>query len=292
MRSPIKANGHVLTLAVWLTLALIMSACGGTPGGRLLGEAVSVGQGTARAFAELNADGSPIRLGVVFDAGMLEGLPTVHNTTNRCFDVNGDGSFALNECVGDYEYILSLPKELAGRSDIPFQWISLNWNPEGHIHPAPPPWAVPHFDFHFYTASRETVEKIRPGTCAEFIDCEDFKTAQKPVPAQYLPAGHIDVGAAVPRMGNHLINPQSPELTDPNQKFTHTFIYGAYDGHIIFYEPMITRDFLLSKPDVCTAVNLPQAWETAGYYPTEYCIQGTGQEYTVSLEKFVKREAQ
>jgi hypothetical protein len=34
------------------------------------------------------------------------------------------------------------------------------------------------------------------------------------------------------------------ELGNPPAKFTHTFISGAYEGHIAFYEPMITRAFL------------------------------------------------
>ena len=81
---------------------------------------------------------------------------------------------------------------------------------------------------------------IRPGPCGELIDCDDFKRAQIPVPAQYVHADHIDVGAAVPDMGNHLIDAKSPELVVQGREFTHTFIFGAYDGQITFYEPMIT----------------------------------------------------
>ena len=55
---------------------------------------------------------------------------------------------------------------------------------------------------------------------------------------------HIDVGAAVPDMGNHLIDSKSPELVTKGTIFTHTFIFGAYDGHVSFYEPMITRAYL------------------------------------------------
>ena len=41
------------------------------------------------------------------------------------------------------------------------------------------------------------------------------------------------------------------------------------------------------------AALLPAAWERSGYYPTEYCIRyrPDNQETTVSLEKFVYREA-
>jgi hypothetical protein len=171
--------------------------------------------------------------------------------------------------------------------------MGVNWNPAGHVPPAPPVWAVPHFDFHFYLLSREAIQRIRPGTCGELIDCEDFQRATRAVPAKYLPKQHIDVGAAVPAMGNHLIDTTTPELSNPPQKFTHTFIYGSYDGQIAFYEPMITHEFLLTQPSMCQSLYLPQAWETSGYYPTEYCIRyhESRGEYTVSLDNFVYREA-
>jgi hypothetical protein len=79
--------------------------------------------------------------------------------------------------------------------------------------------------------------------CGELADCGDFKRATRPVPAQYLPSDYIDVGAVVPRMGNHLLDSQSPELKD-SLPFATTFIYGAYEGELIFWEPMITLDFL------------------------------------------------
>jgi hypothetical protein len=44
----------------------------------------------------------------------------------------------------------------------------------------------------------EEVARIRPGPCSELIDCDDFNRAQTPVPARYVHADHIDVGAAVP----------------------------------------------------------------------------------------------
>lgn len=258
---------------------------------RLYGESGAMGEGTARTYAELSADGSPVSIGIVYTQAMLEGLPTDPNMKSRCFDINGNGTMEMGECIGDYELILSMPSEVVQNSDIPFKWATLNWNAVGH---PPSIWQTPHFDFHFYAASQEEVQAIRPGPCGVIINCEDFERATKPVPAAYLPANYHSVEDAVAKMGDHLIDGSAPELADPPQaKFTHSFIYGAYDGHIIFYEPMIARDFLLSQPDECQAISLPEAWETSGYYPTEYCIryQADSQETTVSLEKFVYREA-
>jgi hypothetical protein len=113
----------------------------------------------------------------------------------------------------------------------------------------------------------------------------------RPVPAPYLPKGYIDVGAVVPRMGNHLLDSQSPELKD-SLPFSTTFIYGAYDGELIFWEPMITLDMLRKTRDACWSISQPEGFAQAGYYPTQYCIRRsrTG-ERTVSLEGFRYSEA-
>ena len=258
-------------------------------------EARKLGEGFAQVYAELDGAGAPRVIGVSFDQGMLEGLPTMPNSWSRCFDKNGNGRIDEHgECNGDYELRFALPQELMQRAVTPFKWVSVNWNPMGHPEPAPPVWAVPHFDFHFYIMPAEAVAQIRPGPCSELIDCDDFKRAQMAVPAQYVHADHIDVGAAVPDMGNHLIDSKSPELVAAGQAFTHTFIFGAYDGHVTFYEPMITLAYLQTRPDLCVPIKQPQAWATEGYYPTAYCIRylADDERYTVSLEDFVRRAAE
>lgn len=282
--------------AIAVLLAGLFGVLNATPKTtKYVGDSQPMGQGSARSFIEVDSAGTPQRIGVVFDHKLLEGLPQELNHDGRCYDVNGSGSVDHHECLGDYEITLRMPEEAGSRADIPFKWVGLNWNPQGHMHPAPPQWALPHFDFHFYIQDHDAVQAIRTGSCGEMIDCEDYKRATMPVPEQYMPANHINVDAAVPAMGNHLINTRSPELVDPNVRFTHTWIYGSYDGHISFYEPMITHEFLEGKPDVCTALNLPQAWEQSGWYPTEYCIRhnaSSGNEYTITLEGLVYREAQ
>ena len=95
-------------------------------------------------------------------------------------------------------------------------------------------------------------------------------------------------------MGNHLIDSTSPEFGKPPEKFTHTWIFGAYDGHITFYEPMITHEFFMNRPKECVPIKQPQAWEQAGYYPTYYCIRylHNRDEYTVSLEGLIYRKGE
>ena len=123
------------------------------------------------------------------------------------------------------------------------------------------------------------------------MDCGDVKRASRPVAAQYLPSGYIDVGAVVPRMGNHLLDSRSPELKD-SLPFTSTFIYGAWEGELIFWEPMITLDFLRNTAHTCMGIAQPQAFRQAGYYPTEYCVRQDGKGgRTVTLEGFRYAEA-
>jgi hypothetical protein len=183
--------------------------------------------------------------------------------------------------MGDEERILDVPVD--STAGLPFRWISVNWNPTGHHNT---PYVQPHFDFHFNAVDRSRIEAIAPGRCGELADCDDFKRATRPVPARYLPNGYIDVGAVVPRMGNHLLDSQSPELKD-SLPFTTTFIYGAYEGELIFWEPMITLDFLQKTQDACMEIRQPKAFRQAGYYPTQYCVRQDRQgQRTVSLERF------
>ena len=279
--------------------AAVFAACGTNIAladmGTLNTEAKKLGDGLAQVFAELDAEGAPRMIGVAFDQAMLERLPDMPNTYSRCFDKNANGRIdAHGECNGDYELRFALPEDLVRRGVTPFRWVSVNWNPMGHPAPAPPVWAVPHFDFHFYIMPEDAVGQIRPGPCSELIDCDDFKRARIPVAARYVHADHIDVGAAVPDMGNHLIDSKSPELAADGPAFTHTFIFGAYDGQVTFYEPMVTLAYFQSRPDTCVPIKQPQAWQTEGYYPTAYCIRHLPDDgrYTVSLEDFVRRTAQ
>ena len=92
-------------------------------------------------------------------------------------------------------------------------------------------------------------------------------------------------------MGNHLLDSQSPALKD-SLPFTSTFIYGTYEGEVIFLEPMITLDVLQKTRDACLPVRQPRAFQRAGYYPTQYCVrQNERRERTVSLERFRYAEA-
>jgi hypothetical protein len=246
----------------------------------LLGRVERIGGGKVQSFVRLDRRGAPLAVGVTISAGALEQLPGKPNTLSRCYDLDGNGKHTGHECIGDVERILDIPVDSS--AGLPFKWITVNWNAAGH----PAPYNRPHYDFHFFAVDRAVIEAITPGRCGELVDCGHFTRATRPVPTQYLPQGHIDVGAVVPRMGNHLLDSQSPELKD-SLPFTRTFIYGAYEGELIFWEPMITLDMLQKTREACWGISQPRRFAKAGYYPTQYCVREQQQGgRTISLEGF------
>jgi hypothetical protein len=232
------------------------------------GQSAMIGGGPVQTYAVLapakDSTGRrpPVEMGVEIPRGTLFGLP-------------GEGTVAL----------LDFP--IQARDTI-FQYMMLDWNPQGH-EPAGV-YDLPHFDFHFYAQDLEDVAAIRPGTC-NGLDCEDFAKAMKPLPPQFAPQGYINVGSVVPFMGNHLIDPASPEFN--GKKFTRTWLYGAYDGKLTFFEPMITLESILQTPNQCTDVKLPQQYAVSGYYPRKYCTAyDSGRSvYKVYITDFVYRSA-
>jgi hypothetical protein len=277
-------------VAALATAPILCAAAAGVSAKVITTKDQKVGNGSAHTYVAIDAAGRLVGIVVSLDKRALDGLPHAPNATSRCFDRNANGKIDSDECVGDYNFTFEIPRE-ATKAAAPFKWVALNWNPHGHGSPAPPAWSAPHFDFHFYIVPRQVVKELRPGSCGEFIDCDDFKRATRPVPATFVHPDHIDVGAAVPDMGNHLIDSRSPELAKNGPAFTHTFIFGADDGHITFLEPMITRAYIASNPDMCAPIKQPQAWEAAGSYPTRYCIRYLERSgrYTISLEGFVNQ---
>jgi hypothetical protein len=291
------ASARLALVAGLVGLAAAILAFSPKPGGpdattTLHGPAVSVGKGTARMFVERGPAGEPTAIGIALTEAALTGLAARMNTTSRCFDKNADGTIAHGECLGDYQVELALP-EGAADLQLPFRWATVNWNPEGHLAPAPPVWSAPHFDFHFFIADPALIRGIRTGPCAEFIHCEDSARATTPLPARHAPEDYINVGAAVAAMGNHLVDARDPELADPKLGFSHTFIYGAYDGKLIFLEPMVSHAFLSKRPQDCRPVRLPKAYAIAGYYPAAYCVRhdAATATYRVTLEGLAYRRA-
>lgn len=264
----ITTRAGIATVMLGLA-ALIASACSGDAAGatkphRLYGDAVSVGNGTARTYVEMQ-NGAPAEIGVALSAEALDGLP-------QAMHHGGDPHADMRV------FTLSMP----ANHQTPYHFVDLGWNPAGHEPPGI--YDLPHFDFHFYSASEEVRNSIDPVDPAF-----EEKTNNLPS-AQETPAGYIlPMAVAVPRMGVHWVDPESPELK--GAKFTTTFIYGSWDGEVIFAEPMITREFLLSKPDFSAPIAQPELYGAAGYYPTHYTIRydETEREYRIALSGLTRR---
>jgi len=236
------------------------------------GPAQALGQGTARVYVALNAAGKPTALGIALTEGSMNALPQT--------PLPGGVMSAAN-------LILALPAEAKATG---FDHAMLDWNPMGHEPDMV--YTLPHFDFHFYTVSEAAQMAIVPSDPA-------YAAKLDKMPAeQYRPAGNIKLPGGVPMMGAHWADPTSPELVPPpnNKTFTRTFLYGSYDGHFIFYEPMITKVHIESVKSVAgngvtSPIKLPSSYETPGYYPTQYTIQwnAAAKEYRIALDGLVQR---
>jgi hypothetical protein len=285
---------YALPVAMCATMALV--SCSPKPVAEPKlhqGDSADFGRGDVSTYVELDATGNLSSIGVRVSASAVDNLPMEPDGTAPCFDVNGDGSEdPSTECFMMLRRDLDLPP-VASPDVAPFGYVQFNYNPHGHPPPAPPVYAEPHFDFHFYLVGLEDVKEIRTGTCGFFIDCEVFERARMPVPERYMPPAYIEVGAAAGEEGNHLLLSTAPELGDPPAEFTQTFIFGSFDGNIIFYEPMIAASVFTTGLDECYEIAQPAAWAVAGPYPTRYCMRYLPDEeaYAVSLESFVRRDA-
>lgn len=253
--------------------------------------------GSVTAISETDEDGNPKMIGFKFELAMLDDLPSELNMEAPWFDLNGNGEVDVDmmatppvmEVHGDYKVRFDPPGGLANNEDFPYRFLEFNWNPMGH---EPPPWQVPHIDFHFYMMTREEVDAIDLGPAGILISEDHFARAVMPVDPKYAGPDFVNVDAAVGQMGNHLIDPASPELQPGGPLFTHAWIYGCYDGNVTFWEPMTTREFFQTKEDVELDIPLPEAYATAGWYPTRWAMthhdDGT---VTVTMTEFVYREA-
>jgi hypothetical protein len=244
--------------------------CGKNGPERQYGESAPLGAGQVRTYVVLGKDKDkvtgrkpPVDVGVEIPSAVLSSLPPDMQILNFNFPIQA--------------------------RDTAVQFMMLGWNPQGH-----PPAGVydrPHLDFHFYIQDLDDVMTIDPGDCSG-LACDDYARAVKPVPPQFLPKGYSDIGEVAPMMGNHLVDLSAPEFH--GKPFTRTFLYGAYDGQITFFEPMITNESLIAAPRQCAEVNLPAQYAQTAYQPTRYCTEfdSNKQVIRVFLTGFVYRTAE
>lgn len=255
------------TTMFWIGLSAIALAaqspacpfCKRKTTGLFLGETVMMGNGTVHSWVNLDKKGNPERVGISFPETALQGLPT---------EIKGP--------MGP-EFNVRFPEQ-AERT--PFTHVGIDWNPKGH---EPIVYGTPHFDFHFYTIEESERSAIT-------LKGNDLAKCKRPMPKKLAPEGYVYApGAEVPYMGAHLVSMASPEFH--GQAFDKTLIYGSYDARLAFIEPMITMDYLASKPAFHGPLPKMAAVAKSGFYPTEYGIvyNESRREYTIELTKFVWR---
>ncbi len=252
--------------ALVLLSALLFTGCDSSSddAGPFYGSAVTVGDGTARTYVRLDEAGTPEAVGVILTEAALTGLP------------DGDEGHDL-----DLMNVLHFPAEAAG---LLFDHVSLDWNPHGHEPEGL--FTLPHFDVHFYMipeAERMTWLPTNPA----------FAEAGVRAPApQYVPAGFFAPpgSEAVPMMGMHWVDSSDPTYAPGGPSFTEVFIWGSYDGNVVFAEPMITKAFLESHPDHEETLAQPAAYARTGLYPTRYAVRYVAArgEYEIELSGFVQ----
>lgn len=209
---------------------------------------ITVGNGVARAWVAENKNGEPTSVGINLSAKALQNLPEEPT-----------------------QYVLTLPKNKGQNF---YTHVLFDWNPHGH-EPAGI-YDLPHFDVHFYIIPNEDRLAI------PLLLPPGYDVAPG---ADYIPTSYFPLPGLVPEMGAHWANSKSPELPPVFATFTHTFIWGSYNGEFIFWEPMLTREYLLSQPNEIFSINQPVKYKRSGWYATDYKVSFSSHpnQYTVAL---------
>ena len=212
--------------------------------------------GKVWSSAKVDKDGKPLSVSIVVNDAALNSVPLGQPSDHMSPQNN-----------------LLIP--IADKSGTPFKFIMLNWNSSGHE--PDHVYTVPHFDFHFYTSNQNEV--------MNYMD--EAKLTAEPS-GDYIPASYVS-GAPVPMMGKHYIDVNTPELH--GQSFTQTFLFGSYNSKVVFWEPMITLDFLKNTTQFERSIAQPSKYQQAGYYPTKMKITRHDGVTEISLTDFVNRQA-
>ncbi|RYX80752.1 hypothetical protein EON83_27160 [bacterium] len=257
----------------------LLSGCSGgsssSGGGTQLGSTVTVAAGTGRTFVQNNFDGSPSVVGLTFSESALTSLES-EATAAAKRTVRHAGHPDTSEEEHGNVFSFDLPSN----NKTVLNHVTLDWNPAGH--PPANVYGIPHFDVHFYMITPAEKALVSP------VDAD----VPAPAAAEIAP-DYVSGVEGVPQMGVHYIDTQSEEWQPTPHIFAKTMIYGYYKGNMTFIEPMVSADYLKTKPTFSTAMKVPAKVKKAGYYPTRYSIEydASSKNYNVTLSNFVKRNA-
>ena len=222
----------------------------------IYGDKVTVGNGSVRSFLSNADDPAKMELGLEMEEAAFENLPH----------------------LGE-EFLINLPAKALQIT--PYKHISMNWAHVGHG-----PQGVydkSHFDIHFFMVGRDEQNAISASS----------PDLQKLPDSTFLPEFYFPEPGGIDLMGKHWADVTSPELNPVNPSpFTSTMVYGTYNAKVVFLEPMVTKDFLQSKPDTIMNIRQPHSLAVSSNYPEKYKIHSdaaSGKVF-VTLTSFKFRE--
>jgi len=220
-----------------------------------MGPAVKVGGARPAPWSSRARQASRPRSLVVISEKALEGLPAGHAGAHDSF---------LTE--------LPMP---ARRPKTGYDHATLDWNPSGHA-PAGI-YTPPHFDVHFYMIDR-------PHPRRHTFKGDAAAQAAKRRPPTCCPAGYVAPRtppsrrwASTPFNRRGLEFKASPS-PPPHLRFSQGRGY-------VFVEPMVTKAFLETRPDVTLDVRTPKAYSRPGWYPSRYRVayDAKAKSYVVAM---------
>ena len=226
------------------------------------GPVVQFGDGHVRSWVNISNDDKPLAIGMEFTNGVLDQEHAHGDEETNSHDV-------------------LLPLHQKAKTLMPFDHLTMGFMAAGH--PPTGIYSVPHFDFHFYKMSLEERMAIPSYLQAMTAFNNNPSTG-------YLPPAYAKAPAGEAHMGAHWMDVLSPEFN--GQPFTHTFVYGSYDGKVSFLEPMATQAFLMGGTTVHKAIRQPQFFDPINaYYPTRYNIwkNGDNNRHYLAMDQMVLR---
>lgn len=245
------------------------------------GESRTLGNGEISTFTVETPSGEVKEHGVYIERDALEGLQSAAElieNKSTYDDPRSDVGETL-EIHGKQSLQLFIPLPESDNSH--FEFVSFNWNPDGH--PMDGVWTVPHFDIHFHRISMDIVEGIDGPRAPDY----EF-------PERYIPDGYgrdpMEDMRVITYMGEHLADLEAPEISEGESEFATTFIWGLYDAdddgvaEMTFAEPMITLDYLNALNGTDTnEVRQPEAYRKGGLYPHEYTARDVPSDDAIAV---------
>ena len=218
------------------------------------GNSMAVGSGSGRTWVNIDRNNVVLALGIELSANAT-------NVPSARADFN----------LGFHSKAMAL---------IPFDHVTASWLGAGQG--ADAQYYAEHFEFLFSTISASIQNSINGAS----VSC-NVNPPSNQMPSNYarVPGGRDGIGATWKNMN-------APENT--GGVFSHSFLFGSYNGGVSFYAPTITKEALANTNSsgvwayFGTATEFAQAGK---FYPRRYTMWKDAQtgNFIIGLDEMVKR---